>query len=361
MPKPKKNESKQDFLKRCTSELIEQENREADQAYAMCNVFWDDNKNQRSILNLHMPVAMAKKDGDEARREFMITAYTGKPLDTWWGTVIFDLAGMKTKEKIPVLREHKRDRVVGFGNSFKADNNFYVSGEFSHATEDAKEVLALADEGYPWQASVAIWPQKIEVLENAKAKKTVNGREIQGPAEIWLESDVGEVSFVSLGRDDDTAAITLNESEGKVPVKFTNENHKNRRKIMEITLELLQQDAPELLAQIQKESRDEGFADGEAAGRDVERARVVEIINADADPIETKKAIEDGTETSAVFKQFFEAAKKKRALGLEQMETEATVPVGTEEPEEHLQTETQQKDEKTARKEWRPQIGPAAE
>jgi hypothetical protein len=336
MPKPNKNESKQEFLKRCTLEVVG-EGRDRDQAFAMCNSYWDDSNNQRSVLTLSAPVVFKKTAGGEndGKRQFAVTGYTGAAIDTWWGQVVFSVPGMKTKEKIPVLREHFRDRVVGFGKAWNDGNNFYVSGDFSAVTADAKEVLELAEEGYPWQASVGIWPRKVKVLDSEKAKATVNGREITGPAEIWEESDVGEVSFVSLGRDDNTAAVSFSESEGKVPVTIehvtpetapeaTTAAPSNKESVMD--LKELQEKNTELYSAV--------FEKGRAEGVKEERGRVMEIMAADGDALEAKKLIENGTPATECYRRFFEAEKEKRRLGLENLKAQAPKAQGTEPPEE---------------------------
>lgn len=43
MPKPTKNEAKEDFLKRCIPMLIE-EGKPQDQAVAICNSMWENKK-----------------------------------------------------------------------------------------------------------------------------------------------------------------------------------------------------------------------------------------------------------------------------------------------------------------------------
>jgi hypothetical protein len=338
MPKPDKGESKQDFLRRCTGDVMA-EGKESDQAFAMCNAFWDDSQNQRSVLTLSAPVEFKKKSTDK-KRTFAITGYTGQPLDTWFGRVVFDINGMQTKEKIPVLREHARDRVVGFGRAWKDESNFYVSGDFSAVTDDAREVLQLADEGYPWQASVGIWPRQVKKLENDKAKATVNGTEISGPAEIWTQSDVGEISFVSLGRDDNTAAVSFSASEGKarVNIEYVSPEEINNGASdappdkgddeMELTLELLQKEHRELFDEIYRQGVDAGVIEGEKA----ERERVIDIMTADGDEVEAKKMIEDGTPATECYRRFFEAEKKKRALGLKELEASAPESQGVEPP-----------------------------
>jgi hypothetical protein len=334
MPKPTQGESKQDFLRRCTEAVIG-EGKKADQAYAMCNVFWNQEKNTRQALNLSRPVEIlaegevdaANPDKAEVRRKFAMTAYTGKELDTWFGKLVIDVGGIQTKEKMPILREHARDRVVGTGAAFKDAGALLVTGEFSRSTRDAREVLALADEGYPWQASVAVWPTKVMSLKDEQSVATVNGRELAGPAEVWVESKVGEVSFVSLGRDDDTAAIVLSAaSPDEVPVEVVEcENQKTtEEETMPISIEQLTSEAPELLAQIKKEAADEATA--------AERGRVSEILAADGDPAVARKAIAEGTSAAEAFKLFFQAEKALRAAGLKELAAQATPPQGAEEP-----------------------------
>lgn len=311
-PKPKKNEGKQDFLKRCTDEVTG-EGKKSKDAFAMCNLYWDEDKKQRSALGLRMaPEFIAAKD--DGKREFMINAYTGKKVRSWWRDIIIDIAGIQTKEKLPVLREHARDRVVGFGSAWKKDS-LYISGTFSQSTDDAKEVLALADEGYPWQASIFVIGSKIEELKNENTKAEVNGETVFGPLEIWRESTVGEVSFVSLGADDDTAAITMSDKKFDVEIiNFNNSSSIDGEKgddSMQITIELLKEKAPDLMADIQKTAKDEGMAEGLAQGAEKERSRVVGILKVDGDIDVAKKCIKDGIGLDASYKLFHDALKTK--------------------------------------------------
>lgn len=348
MPKPKKNESKQDFLGRCTKEVMA-EGKESDQAYAMCNAFWDDAKSQRQALTLTAPFELKMKEGEEEATSFLVTAYTGKVIDLgWFGKLVFDVAGMSAKEKFPVLREHKRDRIVGIGDrSWSDGKNFFMGGDFAVNTKDGQEVRDLAVQGFPWQASVGIWPEKVKVLDDDKQSLTVNGQEIKGPAEVWLKSRVGEVSFVSLGADDDTAAIVMSDQAVTVSIERLSDNAnsstyptttKEDDKMTEITLELLEKEAPELLKQIREAARKEGL--------DGERARVVAIIEAGADPAVTQRAITDGVSADGAFKLFYQAEKAKRATALKEMEASAPDPVGQMPPKE----ETKNPDLELARK-----------
>jgi len=148
-------------------------------------------------------------DGKPGTSRFSILGYTGKVID-WYGMrFVIRLAGIKARRKMPVLREHVRDRIVGSTEKWQVDEaGFHVEGVFSAVTHDGEEVLALAREGFPWQASIGVSPLKVVVLERG-ASAEVNGEMVEGPVEVWEESEVAEVSFVSLGADNDTEAKAL--------------------------------------------------------------------------------------------------------------------------------------------------------
>lgn len=333
MPKPKKNESKQDFLNRCTKELIENEDRSADQAYAMCNAFWDEKTGERSVLSLSAPLELKGEAADGEKKSFMITAYTGKTIKSWFGSLIFDVKGMAAKAKIPILREHQRDRVVGFSTkSWKDNNYFFISGDFSESTQDGREVLKLGEEGFPWQASVGIWPQRVEVLEK-KGKAVVNGQAVDGPAEIWRESLVGEVSFVSLGADDDTAAIVLSDQGLKVPVSIYSVKQQSQEE-KDMDLKTLQAEHPELFKEVRGMGLAEGFETGKAEGlkdgAEAERARIIEIREAAFDGQEAlvDELIAEGTGVADAVKQLNRDQKARVQGELEKIEKSDTGDMG---------------------------------
>ena len=215
MPKPRKGEGKQQYLKRCVEAQRAAGTADA-KAFSICAGNWKDSQladADADTARLTCPVSISladpvAADGDAVSR-FAMLAYTGKIVDWGWWRFIIDLKGIEAKATFPSLREHARDRVVGVCDSWKVDaNGMHVFGRFSASTPDALEVLALAREEYPWQSSVGIRALGIDFLEKGQTRK-VNGQTVEGPIEIWTRSVVQEVSFVSLGADDDTAAITM--------------------------------------------------------------------------------------------------------------------------------------------------------
>ncbi len=96
-------------------------------------------------------------------------------------------------------------------------------------------------------------------------------------------------------------------------------------------LKELKEKHPDLLAQIEEAASKAGEKIGFDKGVKSECDRVIDIMAADADQIETKKAIENGVSAADAFKLFYQAEVKKRNLGLTQMESEATASIDGEE------------------------------
>jgi transcriptional regulator with XRE-family HTH domain len=155
-------------------------------------------------------------DEDEGKpaagpRRFKIKSLSGKPIrgHWFWGNLAIDLAGVRFEEKMPVLREHESEQIVGYTDRQSVDGSeLRAEGVFSEKTDAAREVLDLADEGFPWQASVHAVPEVIEEIEAGSFAK-VNGERLNGPGTIFRKSQIRETSFCALGADDQTSAAAL--------------------------------------------------------------------------------------------------------------------------------------------------------
>lgn len=217
---PKKDESKQDFLGRCAKE--KRAAGMADhKAMAECAGEWNKARmsayvdDGRMVLSapVEMRLAGAPAEGEaQAPDRFAILAYTGKVIEWgWMGRFVIDLKGIKlAKTKVPCLYGHMSSAIVGtIDKGSSEDSGFFVTGEFSRVeTTRGPETLALAKEGFPFQASIGV--QGIKVLHIDKgATHKVNGQTVEGPIDVWTQSSVFEVSFVPFGADDDTAAVAM--------------------------------------------------------------------------------------------------------------------------------------------------------
>jgi hypothetical protein len=319
MPRKKADEGNQDYLLRCTNQLVG-EGAERREAFQRCAAnfgveFSPDAALFNTTVTMHGPEVLEEgQKPEDAPRSFLISAKTADPVDRWYGRMIIDIDGMRTEPKLPILRSHDHDRVVGSGGSFKDADHLYIEGDFSKVTEDAKEVLDLADEGFPWQASIGVWAEEVFFVE-AGASRVVNGMKVEGPIDVWTKSYVREVSFVTLGADSRTAAIALTNETGAKSA-----SQPNSTEVKPMNLEQLKKDHLELFEEVQQS--------GVVIGIGQERARVTQILEAGGDADVTVQLINDGTEPADAFKAFFEAEKQKRGKGLNELEAGATPPQG---------------------------------
>lgn len=166
------------------------------------------------------PVVLeAAEEGEDgkpkARRFAMRPAYSGAPVDTWWGKFVIDLTGMDLGPPAkPILREHMRDRAVGQSDSVAIDESgIVVDGTLSRVSADGREVEGLGDEGFPFQSSIGFDIFRVEFIEGDDSKK-VNGADFHGPGYVATKSFLREASFVSLGADKDTASVVLAGDDG---------------------------------------------------------------------------------------------------------------------------------------------------
>src|ERR1043165_3646531 len=72
---------------------------------------------------LSVPLAELELQAAEGKEpaKFSILAISGKPLGPhwYWGNLSVDLAGLKGKERVPVLLQHDVEQRVGFSDSRK--------------------------------------------------------------------------------------------------------------------------------------------------------------------------------------------------------------------------------------------------
>ena len=231
-PQPKQKESKQSYLRRCVSQCTG-DGMDEGSAFAACTLeaqrlglaVQNEMERVTGSVTLLAPESSSSDPADtksapeaESPRRFAILAYTGQTIDRWWGQMVLDLAGMTVpKNSIPALLNHETDKIVGHSLSHNMESTgLHIYGVFSRATDDAREVLALAEEGFPWQASIGVRPLAMTELKKG-ATMQVNGREVEGPIYVATQSVVEEISFCPLGADNNTAAIVMTAKENAMP------------------------------------------------------------------------------------------------------------------------------------------------
>ena len=222
LPKRKKGESHDDFVKRCMADpIMNREFPDAAQRRAVCERL--DAKGQVNFTceagNVTIEAADAGDDGQQKLPRFTMIAYTGDAMSlAWWAyPVVVDLQGLKIpSQNLPVRFGHDYYHGVGHTESIRVENNQLIAtGVISRDTEAAREIVASAKKGFPWQASISA---SVEDQEFFKADKTVNvnGREFRGPIYVIRAATLGEISFVDLGADSKTTAIVAKGQEGSI-------------------------------------------------------------------------------------------------------------------------------------------------
>jgi len=167
--------------------------------------------------SVELEAAPAEGEAQKLRR-FTMTAYTGGAMQLagWRYPVVVDLQGLQVgKQRRPILRDHARDVdfVMGQTDSIAVMNDqLVVAGQVMGDSPKAKQVVALNDRGFSWQASLGARAEQVEFVTEGKTSQA-NGREFPGPVNIARRATLGEISFVVLGADENTSAqIAASES-----------------------------------------------------------------------------------------------------------------------------------------------------
>lgn len=164
-----------------------------------------------TIVAREIEFAAAGGEGNEPRR-FSMVAYTGgaMQLAAWKFPVVVDLTGLDVgRSRRPILLDHTRDveHVMGQTDQVTvANHQLLVAGQVLGDSAKARQVVALADRGFGWQASIGAKAHDVEFVPAGRSA-IVNGREIAGPVNVARRATLGEVSFVVLGADENTQAV----------------------------------------------------------------------------------------------------------------------------------------------------------
>ena len=143
----------------------------------------------------------------DSRRKMRGVAYAGGVLSYFGDSIAIDLDTLKfTGKQIPLLHNHDRDRVVGYGHLMREGNALIVEGEMLN-NDHASEITSAADEGLEWQMSVHIESSRTLTRH---AGDVVNGQALADDDVLVLSDGViREVSFTPTGVDANTSARIL--------------------------------------------------------------------------------------------------------------------------------------------------------
>ena len=150
----------------------------------------------------------AGEGGQPRPRRFKMRAYNGGVMRVvgFWRPVVVDLTGMQQANGVKAYLDHDVTRRVGHIDRIDVGkSHLNVEGVVSSTSEAAREVMADADNGYPWQASIGASILSLEDVSEGQSVQ-VNGKTFRGPVLVARQSRLVEVSFVGNGADDKTSA-----------------------------------------------------------------------------------------------------------------------------------------------------------
>jgi|GEM_PF-182249 len=172
----------------------------------------------RGAFQLSAPVQLQDADVEEGQgsgqRRWQGVAYTGDPLRLSSlddERLVIDLETLESPTRtLPVLVGHDRDRIAGYADQIDVGQQLTVGGGLLQSTEHGQIVASASDEGFPWQLSVDARPGRIEEVQRGNEVE-VNGQSVSGPAIIFRDTRLAEVSFTSVGVDHNTTAAALSD------------------------------------------------------------------------------------------------------------------------------------------------------
>ncbi len=159
-----------------------------------------------TTLNGPAVVALSAAESGKARR-FDILAYTGGKLNVSGAPlpVVVDLSALTVAQNVPILIDHTKSVESTLGQVEAVENDgttLRLRGSVTGASPKCLQVLAQADKGHKWQASIGCNYEGIEIP--AGQVVAVNGQQIEGPFILARSAELRETSVLPMGADSRT-------------------------------------------------------------------------------------------------------------------------------------------------------------
>lgn len=164
--------------------------------------------------------SLQAKEGEVKIPTFKMLANTGVPMRVrgFYDPVIVSMKGAKfAKSVTPIIMDHDVSLRLGHSTSQSIDkdrNEIVLQGQVSSSSQAAKDFVADAKAGIPFESSIgAIILDSTYVPEGKSV--TVNGKEWKGPLTVANRIKIREVSATLLGADGETETKVAASSKGK--------------------------------------------------------------------------------------------------------------------------------------------------
>lgn len=164
-------------------------------------------------------VELKEKPGTQVRTLYQ-HAHAGSRVSNGYCDEVYSLAGMSVRPGIPLLQQHDHTKIVGMTEKSELQltgpqQGLHLYGK-PYDTQAFKDVAHLADQGFPWQASIGV--RKLELAwVDAGESLEVNGRLEQGPFLHVAKSEVYESSYCPVGADRNTRGAVLSSQQIEIP------------------------------------------------------------------------------------------------------------------------------------------------
>lgn len=218
LPEPNPGETRNQFIDRCVADpAMVREFPDAAQRRAVCEQQARAQAgatlqllSDPGVISIEAAADVAEgESGKPKLPRFSMVAYTvgAMRIAGWRYPVIVDLAGLTIpSQSWPIRFGHDATADVGHTDSIAvAEGKLVAAGIVSRDTAAAREIVASARNGFPWQASLGASVDQFEFVREDQAV-LVNGREFKGPVNVVRRATLGEISFVDLGADGNTSA-----------------------------------------------------------------------------------------------------------------------------------------------------------
>jgi len=157
-------------------------------------------------LTLQAPIRLKASAGKP--RRFKILAYTGGVLKVTGFAlpVVVDLQGLEAGA-VAIVLDHQVSTSTTVGQADQIENtgeSLVLAGPVTGNSDQVQRVLAQADAGHQWQASIGAEVSEQQIVPAGELVK-VNGQQFRGPLIVARKSRLVETSVLPVGADSNTS------------------------------------------------------------------------------------------------------------------------------------------------------------
>ena len=242
-----------------------------------------------------MPAELAFEKSDDDTRKLRLQLYDGTVQKHWyWGNFAFELSGMRlAKKKVGILDSHDTSKRIGVGEKAETEGRFVIEGK-ALDNENARSIIADADAGFPFEASLRFDPARSRAVFIKEGQTvTVNGNKLASPGTLFTKTTIVEGSVCVFGHLTDCMTEAF---------EIVNENQNQSNQLGDTQMAEKQLTVDSLKAE-HEDIYNKIFQAGVAEGEKKERDRFAEIAElAEGDHELAIASFNEGRDNEAILK-----------------------------------------------------------